>query len=163
MPWVSGGHGYIRASSKFHNKAVKYLRHSHTCFSSSIEFFLLWKARPHLLCMSVLQLALHLSVGNRFDWNEYFYLCIILIEEMVNILLLSKDISKASGVSHSEFFLEYTCPPKTYNVPVARRQLISSWGECNKLKHSGQPPRKMSEKGRCQGETIVTWEADAEN
>lgn len=69
----------------------------------------------------------------------------------------------ASVVSHSEKFLEYACPPKAYNVPVARRQLISSWGGLNKWKHSGQLPRKMSKEGRCQGETIVTWEADAEN
>ena len=85
-----------------------------------------------------------------------------MIEERVNTVLLSKELT-ASGVSHSENFLENAHASKIYNVPVARRQLISSWGGLNKLKHSGQLPRKMSKKGRCQGETIVTSEADAEN
>lgn len=84
-----------------------------------------------------------------------------MIKERVNSVLLSKELT-ASGVSHSEN-PENGRPPKMYNVPVARRQLITSWGGLNKLKHSGQLPRKMSKKGRCQGETIVTWEGDTEN
>lgn len=94
--------------------------------------------------------------------RRHFCLCIVLIKERVNSVPLSKELT-ASGVSHSENFLENARSPKIYNVPVARRQLISSWGGLNKLKHSGQLPRKMSKKGRCQGETIVTWEADTEN
>lgn len=83
-------------------------------------------------------------------------------ERKGNIVLLSKELT-ASGVPHSENFLVNACPPKTYNEsPVARRQLISSCGGLNKLKHSGQLPRKMSQKGRCQGETIVTREAGTE-
>lgn len=77
--------------------------------------FLLRKAKPHLLCISILELALHFSVGNSFDRKEYVYLCIILIEERVNILLLSKDIT-ASGVSHSEIFLEHACPPQRHTM-----------------------------------------------
>lgn len=82
-----------------------------------------------------------------------------MIKERVNSDLLSKVLT-ASGVSHSENFLENACPRKIYNVPVARRLSISSWGELHKLKHSGQLPGEMSKKGRCQGETIVTCEAD---
>lgn len=111
MPWVSGDHGCSRASSKFHNKAVKYLSTSHACFSSSTEFFCSEKP-GHIYCACLFYSWLFtFSVGNCFDRKEYFYLCIILIEKRVNILLLSKDIT-TSGVSHSEILLEYACPHK---------------------------------------------------